>query len=184
MNPEVYAIIITPIVTLFLGVLCNKLAEDRPKLVTYISHASMIQLDPQKQGSPSLQVHTHSLVVRNTGRKPAKNVRIGHNLLPNFQVFPKIQYEVVSLPNGGKEILIPILVPREQITINYLYYPPLIWREVNTTEKSEEGLARRVGILLTRRHPKWFRFLSVVMFLLGLATFIYWIIRLVIAITT
>jgi hypothetical protein len=184
MNPEVYAIILSPIVALFIGVWLNKLAEDRPKLVTYISHTFAIRLNPPNEGAPALQVHTHSLVIRNIGRKPAKNVRIGHNVLPNFQVFPQIQYEVVTLPSEGSEILFPTLVPREQITINYLYYPPVLWSNVNTLEKSDEGLARRVNVLLTRQYPKWFQLLSAIMFLLGVATLVYWVARLVIAIAT
>ncbi|KTD33563.1 hypothetical protein Lnau_2314 [Legionella nautarum] len=30
----------------------------------------------------SMNVHTHAVVVRNTGKLPTKNVRLGHNLLP------------------------------------------------------------------------------------------------------
>jgi hypothetical protein len=99
-------------------------------------------------------------------------------------VFPQIQYEVVTVPNGGKEILFPRLVPREQVTINYVYFPPLLWSGINTMEKSDEGLANRVSVLLTRRYPMWFQLLSAALALLGVATLVYWIIRLIVLIVT
>jgi hypothetical protein len=184
MSLELYAAILTPILTLFIGAWLNKRLEDHPKLVSYISHATATRLDPPAQGAQPITVHTHSLVIRNNGRKPATNVRIGHNVLPNFQVFPQIQYEVVTVPNGGKEILFPRLVPREQVTINYVYFPPLLWSGINTMEKSDEGLANRVSVLLTRRYPMWFQLLSAALALLGVATLVYWIIRLIVLIVT
>ena len=67
---------------------------------------------------------THSVVLRNSGRRPATNVRLAHPYLPDFNVFPSVGYRVENLPGGGREIVMPTLVPNEQVTISYLYFPP------------------------------------------------------------
>ena len=36
----------------------------------------------------------------------------------------------------------PTLVPNEQVTISYLYFPPTTWKQINGPVKSDEGLAR------------------------------------------
>ena len=74
-------------------------------------------------------------------------------VLPSFQLYPSIAYQVVDLPDGAKEILIPTMVPGEQLTISYLYGPPLTYAGVNAGIRSDEGLRGRfpcsssVGIL-------------------------------------
>ena len=58
------------------------------------------------RADPPMSVNTHSIVVRNAGNKLATNIRIGHMELPDFQIFPDIEYEVKSLPGGQKEIVL------------------------------------------------------------------------------
>lgn len=183
MNPEVYAIIIAPIATLFIGVAINRFLEDRPRVITYISNTFGISITPPDSGGKTFHVNSHSITIRNTGRKVAKNVRIAHNVLPDFQVLPPgTHYEVLTSPDGKKEIRFDSLVPKEQVIINYLYYPPLTVVNVNTTEKFDDGFAKRLPVLLTRQYSKRFNFFAATMFLIGIATTIYWIIRLIIVI--
>src|SRR2546425_927663 len=129
-----------PIVGGFVGALIDRALEDRPKVVTYLGHTSAIVL---RTGVPTpIQVHTHAIVVANAGRKPAQNVRLGHYVLPDFQVYPSVAYSVANLPSGGQEINFPSLVPKEQVTVSYLYFPPLIWNQINSYVKSDSGQAR------------------------------------------
>ncbi len=102
-----------------------------------------------------MQVNTHSVVFRNAGRKTANNVRLGHNILPDFQVSPDTEYTVADLPGGGKEIRFPKLVPKKQVTITYLYFPPLTWDQVHTHVESDEGPVKVLNVLPTVQLPRW-----------------------------
>ena len=180
MNPEVYAIILSPVIALFIGIALNRFLEDRPRLITYISNTFGIAITPPDSGGKTFQVNSHSITIRNAGRKTAQNVRIGHNVFPDFQVLPPgTQYSVATSPDGKKEIVFPTLVPKEQVTINYLYYPPVTFVNINTVEKFDNGFARRLPVLLTRQYSRRFQIFAGSMFLVGIATAVYWIVRVI-----
>jgi hypothetical protein len=56
---------------------------------------------------------------------------------------------------GQKEIVIPKLIPKKQITITYLYVPPLTWDKVNTHLESDSGPIKVLNVLPTVQLPKW-----------------------------
>lgn len=142
-----------PIVGAFAGALIDRALQDRPKVVTYLGHTSAIAL---RTGVPTpIQVHTHAIVVVNAGRKPAQNVRLGHYTLPDFQVHPSVAYSIANLPSGGQEIVFPTLVPKEQVTVSYLYFPPLVWNQINTYVKSDSGQARVLTVFPARQFSPW-----------------------------
>ena len=80
---------------------------------------------------------------------------IVHSVREVFQIFPDIEYTVRDLPGGQKEILIPTLVPKKEITVTYLYFPPLTWDRINTHLESDEGPVRVLRVLPTVQLPKW-----------------------------
>ena len=155
-----------PILTLFLGVFINRLLENREKLVAYLGHSASHRLQPTEDEQAPVIVNTHSVVLKNNGRKSAKNVRLGHNQLPNLNVFPDIEYEIKELPGGGKEIVFPVVTPKKEITISYLYYEPVRWHNINTHIESDAGPAKVVSVLL-QPQPKPI-VLKLVFFLMGL----------------
>ncbi|MFQ5956046.1 MAG: hypothetical protein ACE5JZ_13355, partial [Kiloniellales bacterium] len=157
--------IAAPLVALFVGALVNRALESRPRLVTYLGHVSVHTLK-QHDGSTS-DVYTHSVVLRNAGRRPATNVRLAHPYLPDFNVLPDVEHRVEDLPGGGKEIVIPTLVPNEQVTISYLYFPPVTWNQINDQIKSDEGLAKVLQVLPTQQYPRWFNRLAAGFMLAG-----------------
>jgi hypothetical protein len=122
--------------------------------VAFLHHATGILV---KGATPPYEVRTHSVVLVNNGRRPAKNVRIGHNLLPDFSIAPGIQYSVNDLPGGQKEILFPVLIPKKQITIAYAYTAPVLWADVNTHFDHEDGAVKILNVLPTVQSPKWLR---------------------------
>lgn len=162
-----------PIVTLAAGAILNKLIEDRPRLATYYSHAGALSLNDPAGQNPPIQVHIHSVVVRNTGRKAATNVRLGHNTLPSFNVYPPIKHEVERATSGAAEIIFPVLVPKEQVTISYIYFPPLLFGQINTFVKSDEGLAKVLEVLPTPQAPKWLIRIAVLLILVGAISLVY-----------
>lgn len=139
-----------PLLAVFVGIAISRWLERRPRLVMFLAHAAAINVP----SDPPMTVHTHSIVVRNAGGRVASNIRLGHNMLPAFSVYPPQPYEVVDII-GGEEIVIPKLVPKEQITIAYLYMPPIIWSQVNTYTKSDEGFAHVLNVLPTQQFPRW-----------------------------
>jgi len=179
-NWDIVVKISVPLLTLFLGVILNKWAEDKPRLISFLSHTFAISSETPE--GLHFTVHTHSIVVRNAGRKPATNVRLGHSTLPAFQIYPSTNRTINELPDGSKEIVIPSLVPKEQITINYLYFPPLLWNQVNTYTKSDQGQAKAVSMMLSRQFPKKYSALAWIVFLLGLISLGYLLVILVRAI--
>src|SRR3954447_15292103 len=94
-----------PVLGALVGWALARFLQRRPKLLSYLAHSAVTTVQPPE--GPAVHVNTHSIVVRNSGRLPANNVRIGHHVLPDFSVLPSIQYSVHDLPSGGREIHIP-----------------------------------------------------------------------------
>ena len=117
------ATIAAPVITLFVGAWVNRKFENRPILISYFGHISGFNSTPP--GGTPIQVNTHAVVLRNTGRRSATNIRLHHATLPDFSIWPSVPYQTENLPDGTRDIVIPTLVPGEEITISYLYFPPL-----------------------------------------------------------
>jgi hypothetical protein len=98
--------------------------------------------------------------------------------LPDFSVYPSVVYQVIDLPGGGREILFPTLVPGEQVTVAYLYFPPVLFNQINSYTKSDEGLAKIVQVLPTPQLAPWLRRLSFTLVVIGAATVIYVVVEL------
>lgn len=169
--------LIFPIITAVVVAAIGKRMENRPKVVTYMAHAAGFTLPPiqgpqlvvaggesksqdtasaQSSGVPGVQINVHSIIVRNTGKKTAFNVRLGHNFrIPHYVIEPRVQHESKEMEAGGWEIIIPALVPNEQIMVSYLYFPPVTWHQINSYTKSDEGIARYLNVFPTPRPPRW-----------------------------
>jgi len=171
---ETIAKIASPIITLLLGAVIKYYTERRSKLVSFLGHISTFKLRNENQ----TLVFAHSIVVRNAGGKSATNVRIGHNFLPpNIQVSPSVKYAIESNPEGGTEIIFPIIVPKEQITISYLYFPPVTWDQVNTYIKSDDGFANILNVISMPQPSK--SVIAIVWFLIFMGTSfsMYWLVK-------
>jgi hypothetical protein len=165
-----------PIITLFLGALVNHLLQSRPKVISHLGFISSHKMPPQNDGSPGPIVNTHSVVIRNIGRKSATNVRLGHNFLPNVNVQPDIAYEIRDLPGGGKEIVFPTLIPKKEVTINYLYFAPVTWGQINTHIESDDGPAKVVNVLLQAQVKPWLLRAVWATIVTGIITIVYFLI--------
>lgn len=163
-----------PLLGVFAGWALNRFSERRSKLITYYGHVGSLTALQQP-------VHTHVVVIRNVGRKAASNVRVSHYFLPDFNIWPPVKHSVEDVAGAGKDIVISALVPGEQITINYLYFPPTTFQNVTRSVKSDEGFAQVVNALLTRQYPRWFRGLRAALLLIGLVSVLYVLVSLGIA---
>src|SRR5688572_1854206 len=149
----VVATIGAPVIALFVGIALDRLLERKPKLIAYFLHASVFRIP----GPNPLQIHAHGIVIKNVGSRPATEIRVQHNTLPNFYVFPNVQYNVQSLPGGGDEIIFPTLVPGEQISISYLYFPPMVFTQIHAGIRHSHGFAKEVTVLPTPQLAPWLR---------------------------
>jgi hypothetical protein len=144
------------------GVLLNiilRMIERRPRVVVYYGHVGEFHVQPT-QHNTAFGVHTHSVVVRNAGRLSARNVRVPHRLslaaaTVNVSVYPDTPFSRSMMPGGGEEFLFPALVPGQEVTISYLYYPPLTFNQINLPISSDEGMARVLTVMPRPLPPKW-----------------------------
>jgi len=169
------ATIAAPIIALFVGVWVNRRFESRPALVSYFGHVAAFVHKPAT-GQP-IHVHTHSVVLRNAGRRSATNVRLHHAVLPDFNIWPPLVYHVEDFPDGSKDIVIPALVRGEEITISYLYFPPITVAQVNAGIKCDQGFAHAIPVLLQRQYPRWFNLAAALLMLVGLISLVYLLYR-------
>jgi len=124
MDTEQILKLVSPLLTAIIGAIIKYYTEEKSKLISFVGHVSAFTLQDEQKTN----VFSHSIIVRNAGRKTAKNIRLGHNILPeNVKIYPEVQYTKEITPSGSSEIVIPALVPKEQITISYLYFPPTTW---------------------------------------------------------
>ena len=166
-----------PLATLLVGAILTRVLS-RAVVTTYISHVSSHRQAADAGGQP-FDVFTHSVVIKNNGWASAKNVRLTHNFLPSFSVFPDIEYQVSDLPGGGREIRFPLLVQDEQVTVSYLYFPPVTWDQINRLVKSDEGLANVIRVIPMRQYPQWFNKLVAVLLFAGTISMLYVLVVLV-----
>lgn len=163
--------IIKAVVIAFLGGTVARYFERKPHLVVYYDHVASFRATPP--GGTAIDVFSHGIILRNSGNYPATNVRIHHNVLPDFKIFPPIIHQVEKLPDGSVDIVIPSLVPKEQITVSYLYFPPLIYDRVNAGIKCDQGFAQQKEVVLQPRVRPWLRVLVMFLMLMGFVCSLY-----------
>ena len=178
LDPEIIAKVAGPVLSLLVGAVLKHYTEARSKVVSFIGHASAFTI----QGENPVVVHTHAIVVRNAGRKAATNVRLSHAVLPlNITVYPSVQYSIERNPEGAGEIVFAVLVPKEQVTVSYLYFPPLLWSQINVNTKSDEGFAKIINVIpMPQPNRAVIGGIWALMFV-GASFLFYWLVRLGIA---
>ena len=177
--------VVSPLLVALISGLLKHYFEARPKLITYLVHSASHPLpvaipDPESPGQPGAPaVHTHTIVVRNAGKKSAHNVRIDHAVFPlSYRVMPPVNHTVTRGQGDSAEICIPVLVPNEQVTVSYLYFPPLTWDQVNGWVKSDEGMARAIYVIPSIPPPRPVMWLLWALTFVGASTVMYWALRL------
>ena len=175
-NWQTLVTLATPILTLCIGILANRRFENCPKLLSYWGHVSSFSYQDHK-GTTGI-VNTHSVVIRNVGRRPATNVRLSHAFLPNFNLHPPVPYTREVVPNAADDIVIPTVVPNQQLTISYLYYPPNTYERVNAGIRYDEGIATQIPVLIQRQYPRWVIFCQWILMITGACTLTYALVQL------
>lgn len=161
-----------PLLSAAFGAALTEFVRRKPKLVTFYGHVSAFNV---QSTNPPINIHTHSVVVANSGRLPAKNVRLSHNVLPtDFDVHPPLNYTVEMYPKGaGGDIVFPLLLPKQQVTVSYLYGPPLVYSQINGSVRSDEGFAKVLNVLPTPQPSPWLMKLLYALLFVGVTSTIY-----------
>lgn len=176
-DPDVIAKIAGPLLSLAIGAVIKRYTTARSRVISFIGSVSAFVL----QDEHHTMVHTHSVIVRNAGRKAAHNVRMMHTVLPpNITVYPTIKHSIERNDDGSGEIVMPVLVPKEQVTVSYLYFPPLLWNQVNASTKSDDGFAKVINVVPLPRPSKAALYAVWVLMFVGASFILYWLVRLVI----
>lgn len=158
--------------------------ERRTRLVVFFSHVGEFHLAPTPTVPNGTTVHTHAVELRNAGRLPAHNVRVPHRFAVgpggvNVSLFPNLPYTTNTLANGGEEIQIDVLTPQQQVTLSYLYFPPLTFNQIHEPIRCDEMMARQVSVLPTIVYPRWVRGIAWGVLLVGFVTTFYLLAELV-----
>ena len=69
--------------------------------------------------------------------------------------------------------MIPVVVPNEQLTISYHYFPPITYAQVNNGVKFDEGFATEIPVLLQRQYPGWYNYIVGTLMIVGVSTLAY-----------
>ena len=148
--------LVFPVITAIVVAAIGKRMENRPKLITYMAHAAGFSLppvqgqqlptagaEPKGQGDASTppsgaagaQVNVHSIIIRNTGKKTAFNVRLGHNLpIAHYVIEPRIQHESKTAAAGGWGDHRPrTRSERADHGVGTITFPPLTWHQINAS---------------------------------------------------
>ena len=177
LDPDVIAKVAGPVLSLIVGALIKHYTEARSKVVSFIGHVSAFTLQDEQRTT----VHTHSVVVRNAGRKAARNVRLTHGVLPiNVTIYPHVQHSIERNADDSGEIIFPVLIPKEQVTVSYLYFPPLLWNQTNLNTKSDEGFAKIINVLPMPQPSKAVIASVWALMFIGASFLFYWAVRLAI----
>lgn len=59
------------------------------------------------------------------------------------------------------------------MTVNYLYYPPVLVGDVHSYVKSDEGFAKIVNVLPTPQPSPWLARTAMLLIMIGAATVVY-----------
>ncbi|WP_406232425.1 hypothetical protein ACI703_14455 [Isoptericola jiangsuensis] len=178
---ETWAKLIAPFVSALLIAGFKWYTEGRPRVISYLVQSWGVKIDDSADGTPGAIVHSHSIVVANTGRKPATGVRVTHAIkhpLPAHAIHPPIQYSIETNPEGYQQIVFPVLVPKQQVTISYLYFPPLFYNQIMGDVVSNEGMAKILDIVPLPRPNRIVYLATWLLTVIGGSVVLYWAFRL------
>lgn len=169
------ASVAVPVSCLFIGAFINRKLERRPVIVSFFGHASSFSIN--SNDIAPITINTHTVVIRNVGKRSAKNLRVSHATLPNVNVFPQIPYHVENLPDGAIDLVFPTVVPGQQVTISYLYFAPLLVTGINIGIKHDDGFGKAISVILQRQYPSWLIRLAGWSAIIGAVTVMYGFIK-------
>lgn len=175
---QTYSKELVTILGVFLTFGLNQFLKSRAKLIFGRRHAfiSLVE-EPLKDADGNVvsarqTVRTESVMIRNDGREPAKNIEIVFNWKPqSLNIWPVRHYEARDSQNDRWSIKLDSLASGEELNLEILSVnhdiPAIL------TIRSEDQLARMVEFEVVRSFSSKTKSLLVALMVLGLATSFY-----------
>ena len=164
-----FGYIATIVISLLTGYLAQ-FFQPRSKLVCWSPHNFFFNLKNE-----GVVLQTNSLTLQNVGRQPAEDVEVIHKQRPDFfELFPSVEYQEATNPNGEHVIKIKSLGPKEWVVVQMLSYktPPVL-----SNIRWKHGQGKWVQIQPQRVLAKWVLTSLNALVLIGAGTIVYWLLR-------
>src|SRR5919201_4356594 len=157
------------------------LFRSRAKLVWAVAHEFTFLITPPPPSVPpgvpppapvSINIHTASVILINSGRAAATDVELTFNWKPEqYNVWPVRPYETHTSPDKRYTLRFSSLAPREQFQIELIgpQLPALL------TVRSKECVGKQKAMRPTIVYPRWFEATVFILLFLGLASIFYFI---------
>ena len=165
--------LIITIATPFFALIAHLLLERRPNVVAYFSNIASFRL----AGEPPHFIHSHSVRLRNNGRRAAEQIKLRHQYFGEevqFNVQPEMEHLVERTEHGGGTITITKLLPKEEAEVSYMYPVTLRFDQISGRITHSEGYVKHINTIPARLYPKWFYVWIGTLILIGLMLLVYW----------
>ncbi len=153
--------------------------QPKARVVFLAPHAftfDIDQTDDQAGAQRVLLVHTGTLLIRNTGQGPAKDISICHSSRPqNFKIWPPCEYEETLNNERFHIIKIPALPPQSEYAIEMLSVGEQL--PTLTALTFEGGHAKFFKNIIQPVFPKPVYVLVILLMFLGASLIFYGIIQ-------
>ncbi|MDP2355214.1 MAG: hypothetical protein Q8M31_04035 [Beijerinckiaceae bacterium] len=175
-SDEVLAAVVSLILT-GAGFLILRLLAGRPIILWGDTSESHFLL-PQNQASSPLSVHTRTIWFQNTGRAPADEVEVSLNYAPqHVEVFPHVPFERLHREDGRIILRFTRMNPKEYLMFNLFSALGPIPQITNV--RFIGGNGKKVTYQPQRIFSRRVQVAVGVLILLGFATAVYLLIRLI-----
>lgn len=166
--------IISAILALIVGVLVERYRLKQPRLTYYLGHVADFSIPTKAADGTESQasIYTHSITITNQGRGVAHNIEVAHYHLNTsnfwYRINPEISFDVGQLSGGGLVLKFPMVHPRDQISIAYLYTYPYEIASIHNYVRSDEVLAKPISVIPVQQFPIWVQRLTTWLAIFGL----------------
>jgi len=159
------------LIAIFVGAWINRKFERRAHLVVYLGHIAHHKIDKDTI------ILTWSVVLRNSGKLAAHNVRVKHSIPPmHFEIRPPRPYLTEAIDDGGQDIVFDKVVPKEELYISYIRNLPVGSSEpavINRGISCDEGGPQVLNYIPMRQYPIWLQRMSGIFVLIGVIATVY-----------
>ena len=151
--------------------------QGRARLIVFSPNSSFFRLNSSEEGGHPLHITSGQVVLQNQGRQPAEEVEIiaGQGPPPaGYNIVPQVGHTTHIDPTGRWTVVLPFIAPKEVVTIQILNGPPI------DNIRSKNCAPKYVPVMYQRVYPQWFNVLTATLFIIGMFSVTYWILKFVV----
>ena len=150
-----------------------RLTLKQPRLTFFQSGFASCRIT-NPQGTPTI-VWISQITIQNTGKAPARNVRVAHHFLPqHWQVIQAIPFIVEQVAGQDRIIRFDTIEPGMIVTISYLDVDHKRITTAHDHVRSEDGVVPQMPVQLQRVFSPAVNIALMIVMLLGCFTAVSW----------